>query len=298
VGDDKMSIVDDTVLIVDTTTPLTDMQLAEAEIMFSGKGPRQRPRILVMPLYLTYTDEKKNTASILETHIGEVAGSIEELLADPKRKPIGTSQPGPLDFVETFKRADELGYRNAICLFLPSQLSKTCEMAQVAAGDFKGDSLKEIYIPLSNSGSGEVTLTLDELLESKEKDFGGLKGQADWLTENARLWIVPEGLERLRASGRISEAMYRIGSVIRAHPIISVGKTGEDRGKFINVGRIRGDSPEKIAARMVEEATDYLRDRGHNKAYVIDRNMTDAAYRLSELVSGAILSILSMIGQI
>jgi fatty acid-binding protein DegV len=272
-----------TAFIIDSTAPLTDKLKKKAYFMFSDNPHLSQgtvPEIFVMPLYLNYKDVKGNDISRKENEIQDIVS----FLAEHGNRSVMTSQVTPQDFMEAFKFADQLGYSRAIGMFIPYQMSKTCASAQLAAAEFGNENhtLREIYTPNSISGSGEVTLALEQLLaEDPDIGFGSLKAKADGIAGKSRIWLIPENLEGLEVSGRISHLLSGILSSINYLPLLSVYKKGDNAGKFLRERLIKSKRPENKTQAIVEAASEYLSGKGRSLAYVINRNMDE----LSELLS-------------
>lgn len=130
---------------------------------------------------------------------------------------VSTSQPAPGDVIERWekllKRHDEVVY-----IPMSGALSKSCETAQVLAGDYDGrvqvvDS-RRVSVP-------QKMMVLDAAALAKEgKSAAEIKELLDGSALHCAIYIAVDTLKYLKRGGRITGAAAAVGTVLNIKPVL------------------------------------------------------------------------------
>lgn len=142
-----------------------------------------------------------------------------------------TSQATYIQFKEAFdKYKDEY---SIICINGSSKSSGTYQSAMMAKNDTEGDI--HIFDTLNLSlGSGQYVIKACELIE-QGLDAKNIIDELEKLRESVNLFFVPDTLEYLKRSGRVSVAAATIGNMLSLKPVFSVKD-----GNISLVTKVRG----------------------------------------------------------
>lgn len=161
----------------------------------------------------------------------DVMEMVKAMKASPN--PIKTSCPSPGDFLEHYRKAD-----NIFVVTISSKLSGTYNSAILAKDIIQEeDPDKFIHVFDSKSASVGETLTLLKIGELAKK---GLKNteiveQVEDYIANMTTFFLSDSLDNLIKNGRISKTKGLIANVLNLKPIM-----GEDDGDIVLVENIRG----------------------------------------------------------
>lgn len=152
--------------------------------------------------------------------------TMEEIKTVPK-----TSQATYMQFKEVFdKYKDEY---SIICINGSSQSSGTYQSAVMAKNDTDGDI--HIFDTLNLSlGSGQFVIKACQLIDNN-LDAKTIISELEALRESVNLFFVPDSLEYLKRSGRVSVTTATIGNMLSLKPVFSMKD-----GNISLVTKIRG----------------------------------------------------------
>lgn len=232
----------------------------------------KKHNIGVVPMYINIGDE-----SYLDG-IDMTRKEFYQRLPDFKKHPT-TAVPGIDAFVNAFKGAIEKGAEAIISLHIGRALSNTVDVARLAA-----EKIKEIPVYVFDPGNlslgtGLLVRQAAMMAEAGEKVKEILTAIAD-KARRTYTFAVLSTLEFLRRSGRLSNFMFGLGSLLILKPILKMnnGVTDMERtrtnngshkrlielvenlGKLEELAFVHTHAPEKIA-RLQEEAA-YLVPEG------------------------------------
>jgi DegV family protein with EDD domain len=182
--------------------------------------------VRVAPLVITYEDGSYRSGIDITTD--EVVARFEQEI--PK-----TSTPSMGDLVAAIEQARDDGYDRAIIVTISSGLSGTYQAATLAAqqvGDFPVDVVDTLNIGV---GAGTQAMAIVRQLEAGV-DVQTILEQAERTARETKLYFSVRDLTYLRRGGRISETVYRLGSVLNIKPVI----TCDAEGKYAPVKKARG----------------------------------------------------------
>src|SRR5665647_2815631 len=156
------------------------------------------------------------------------------LLAQSSTLPT-TSQPSPIDFLETYKRINEESDVQIISIHISAELSGTFQSAVLAKSllNEKMD-ITTIDSRTASYALGGIVVAAAEAAKqgsSKEKILELIHK----LIEQSQLYFLVDTLEYMQKGGRIGKAAALLGSLLKIKPILSV----ED-GIAVSVDKVRG----------------------------------------------------------
>lgn len=156
------------------------------------------------------------------------------LLAQSSTLPT-TSQPSPIDFLETYKRINEEPDVQIISIHISAELSGTFQSAVLAKSllNEKMD-ITTIDSRTASYALGGIVVAAAEAAKqgsSKEKILELIQK----LIEQSQLYFLVDTLEYMQKGGRIGKAAALLGSLLKIKPILSV----ED-GIAVSVDKVRG----------------------------------------------------------
>ncbi len=149
------------------------------------------------------------------------AENFYKKLAESDKLPT-TSQPSPEEFLVHFEEAKQKG-EEVVCILISSQLSGTCQSAQIAKDELDSDN---IYIVDSKN----VTIAEGLLVKRAvglAKDGKTAKEIAQDI-ENARehlhIFAIIDDLTNLRKGGRLSGAAAFAGGLLGIKPVVGINR--------------------------------------------------------------------------
>ena len=146
-----------------------------------------------------------------------------ELLASTGATP-KTSQPSPQILMDLFEEAKQAG-DEAIYITLSSALSGTYQTAVMTCEDADSDAC-HVFDSLNATGGQrllvEYAVRLRDAGKSAKEILGGLESIRDKIV----LFACIDTLEYLYRGGRISQTVYKLGTMAQVKPIIRVSEEG------------------------------------------------------------------------
>lgn len=173
--------------------------------------------IRVVPLRITYLDGSTYESGVDITSAQLVARLGEEI---PK-----TSLPSPQRIRDLLEQARADGYERAVFVTISSGLSATNQTVRMVAaqmGDFPVIVIDTLSIGIA---AGLVVIAAAEMIEA-DVPFRSLQRKLDDLSRSTWVYFSTKTLEYLRKGGRISEPVYRLGSMLNIKPVITCNESG------------------------------------------------------------------------
>ena len=173
--------------------------------------------VRVVPLRINYSDGRSYESGVNIT-TSEVVARFEQEV--PK-----TSLPSPEKIQDALKAAKADGYRAAVFVTISSGLSATCDTVRMVARgmeDFPVIVIDTLSIGVS---AGMVVMEAVRQIEAGVP-FNSLQTTLDIVSKNTDVFFAVRSLDFLRKGGRISEATYRVGSVLNIKPVFTCDKDG------------------------------------------------------------------------
>lgn len=173
--------------------------------------------VRVAPLLITYAD-----GTTYRSGIDISPSELVERLADEIPK---TSLPSPASIQELLDQARADGYERAVFVTISSGLSSTCQTVRMIAEQMEGFPVIVVDTLSIGVAAGMVVMAAAEMVE-EGVPFEELQERLDALVDTSRVYFSTKTLEYLRHGGRITEATYRLGSMLNIKPVITCDETG------------------------------------------------------------------------
>lgn len=135
-----------------------------------------------------------------------------------------TSQPSPYDFQAALGKAKEAG-EESVVITLSSALSGTYQGALLAK---EMGGYRECYVIDSLNAAGGQRILVERAVKLRDegKSAAEISEELNALRRRIRLYACMDTLEYLYMGGRISHAVYTIGSLVNIKPILTVSEEG------------------------------------------------------------------------
>ncbi|WP_455139706.1 DegV family protein [Thermophilibacter sp.] len=206
--------------------------------------------VRVVPLRVNYSDGS--------TYESGVDITPEEVVRRFGEEVPTTSLPSPLRVRETLERARADGYEGAVFVAISSGLSATCETASMVARQMEGFPVVVVDTRSIGAAAGLVVMEAARQVEAG-MPLDALGEVLRAASERTRVFFSVQRLDFLRRGGRISEAVYRVGSVLNIKPVL----TCDASGRYVIARKARGwrKALEAQLALLEEQARNWPRVR-------------------------------------
>ncbi|MFB9330551.1 DegV family protein [Paenibacillus aurantiacus] len=189
-----------------------------------------------------------------------------------------TSQPSPIEFMETYERIlNEDPEASIISIHLSAKFSGTFQSAMIGQSMLERDADISVYDSKSATyGIGLLVVHAAKLAQAG-KSKAEILIEIEQLNQDKKLYFIVDTLEYLQKGGRIGKASAVIGSILNIKPILSIDTEGE----VTAIDKVRGQK--KAVARILEMVE---RDFGRDpvELTIAWTNVKDLAVELGRLV--------------
>jgi len=187
-----------------------------------------------------------------------------------------TSQPSPIDFVETYRAAAKDGGVDLLSIHLSSALSGTFQSALLAKSMVE-DEFKITVIDSKKASYPIGMIVVEAARAAKEgKSLDECVSLVNRMIEDMGVYFMVDTLEYLQKGGRIGKASALVGSLLNIKPILSFNEHGE----VCPVDKVRGKS--RAEARVMELVREKAGDKGLQKAAICHANRREEAEKWAE----------------
>ena len=183
--------------------------------------------IRVLPLRINYSD-----GSTYENGVDITAQEVVERFAEEIPT---TSLPSPMKIRDTFEQARRDGYVGAVVVTISSGLSATFETIGMVARQMEDFPVVMVDTKSIGIAAGFVVMEAARQIEAG-MPLDRLGSVLTAVSERVRVFFSVQKLDFLRKGGRISEAVYRVGSVLNIKPVL----TCSPEGKYVIEKKARG----------------------------------------------------------
>lgn len=146
-----------------------------------------------------------------------------------------TSLPSPETIRQSFEQARADGYTSAIFVAISSGLSATCDTVRLVASQIENFPITVIDTKNIGVAAGMIVMEAVRKIEAGVP-FAQLEELLEGVVRKTSVFFSVKTLDYLRKGGRISEAVYRIGSVLNIKPVLTCNKTGH----YVMAKKVRG----------------------------------------------------------
>lgn len=183
--------------------------------------------VRVVPLRINYSD-----GSTYENGVDITAQEVVERFAEEIPT---TSLPSPMKIRDTLEQARRDGYVSAVVVTISSGLSATFETIGMVARQM--DDFPVVMVDTKSIGiaAGFVVMEAVRQIEAG-MPLERLGSVLAAVSERVRVFFSVQKLDFLRKGGRISDAVYRVGSVLNIKPVL----TCSPEGKYVIEKKARG----------------------------------------------------------
>lgn len=190
------------------------------------QGYLERFPFYLIPLSINYPDR---------TFLDRVDITPEDVFARMPAEIPSTSTPTPARAVEALEKAVADGYTHILCFSISSGLSSTYDVICQAASLVEGARIEVVDTLNIGSGAGLCAMRAADLLE-EGASFDEILEAGRRAVPNTHIFFIPDTLEYLYKGGRISKAVYSLGTALNIKPIF----TCDAEGKYAVCGKTRG----------------------------------------------------------
>lgn len=173
--------------------------------------------IRVAPLRIAFSD-----GTAYESGVDIDAPQLVARLADETPK---TSLPSPERIKGLFEQARADGYECGIFVTISSGLSATNQTVKMVASQMEGFPVVVVDSLSIGVAAGLVVIAAAEMIDEGVA-YRTLQHRLDTLSRNTDVFFSTTTLEYLRRGGRISEPVYRLGSMLNIKPVITCNEAG------------------------------------------------------------------------
>ncbi|MFH0868345.1 MAG: DegV family protein [Candidatus Woesearchaeota archaeon] len=242
--------------------------------------------LIVIPLRILFDGEKSDKLDFSKSPEEFYAELIE--IKNEKRKPPITSGANDFQFTGMYDYVFSKGAKSALVLTLMKEKSSTYKSANLAQS-YNARSKDIRIIDTHMVGPSQAFIALEASIFSKEHSLDETVKYAEQLSQQAKMYAVPETLYFLHAGGRISSTRYLIGSILKLLPIVSTKKISEKDYDLDSVVKARtfdkaiSKIPEKVEIDIKEfkslglDTVDYmvLHTGNQKKAVELETNIKE-----------------------
>ncbi|HIZ18858.1 MAG TPA: DegV family protein [Candidatus Olsenella stercoravium] len=184
--------------------------------------------VRVIPLRINYSDGSSYESGIDITTEDVVRRFDEEIPS--------TSLPSPMKIQQTFEQAKRDGHVGAVVVTISSGLSATYETMSLVAREMEDFPVVTVDTKSIGVAAGMVVMEAVRQVEAGVplERLGSVLAAA---SERVRVYFSVQKLDFLRKGGRISEAVYRVGSLLNIKPVLTCD---EREGKYVIEKKPRG----------------------------------------------------------
>ena len=168
--------------------------------------------IRVAPLRINYSDGT--------TYESTVNITPEQIASRFDQEIPSTSLPSPEKIHTLFDDVKASGYDAAVFICISSGLSATCDTVRMIAQDISDLPITVVDTKNIGIAAGLIVIEAVRLIEAGVP-YEELEQKLVAASQRTRVFFSVPALNFLRKGGRISEAVYRIGSVLNIKPVLT-----------------------------------------------------------------------------
>lgn len=204
--------------------------------------------VRVVPLRINYSD-----GSSYESGVDISAPTVVERFAEEIPS---TSLPSPLKIRETLEQVQRDGYTAAVVVTISSGLSATYETMSMVARQLEDFPVVMVDTRSIGVAAGMVVMEAVRQIEAG-MPLENLGSVLKAVSERVRVYFSVQKLDFLRKGGRISEAVYRVGSALNIKPVL----TCDAEGRYVIEKKARGwKRALEAQLSLIEEQADRWRE--------------------------------------
>lgn len=182
--------------------------------------------VRIVPLRIIFSDR---------TYESGVDISGAQLIERMRQEIPTTSLPSPEELIAAIQKAKDDGYEAALIVTISSGLSGTYNTARLLAGQVQDFPVDVVDTKNIGIGAGVIVMEAVRMAELGVP-FMALRPGLEAVAKRTHVYFAVKDLAYLRKGGRISEAVYHVGSVLNIKPVI----TCDEEGRYVIARKARG----------------------------------------------------------
>ena len=182
--------------------------------------------VRVVPLVVNYSDGSYRSGVDITT---------DEVIDRFATEIPSTSLPSPEDIRAALEAARADGYERAVFVTISSGLSATNQTVHLVAGQMPDFPVAVVDTKSIGASAGLVVMAAVRMVE-EGVPFGELAPRLEALSADTRVFFAVKDLSYLRHGGRISEPVYRLGTMLNLKPVLYC----DANGKYATIKKARG----------------------------------------------------------
>lgn len=183
--------------------------------------------VRVVPLHINYSDGTSYRSGV-DITTAEVIDRFEQ--ETPK-----TSLPSPQEIEDAYRKAQGDGYAAAVFVTIAAGLSATNMTAQLVANGMTDFPVVVIDSKSIGVVAGMVTMAAAKLAE-EGASLRDIRAKLELLAKRTNVFFTVQELDHLYKGGRISAAVYKLGSMLNVKPVIKC----DEAGHYVVAKKCRG----------------------------------------------------------
>ncbi|MBM6775033.1 DegV family protein [Olsenella profusa] len=185
--------------------------------------------VRVVPLRINYSD-----GSTYESGVDITPGELVARLADEVPS---TSLPSPMRIQETFEAARRDGYVGAVFVAISSGLSATYETVGMVARQMEAEGFPVVVVDTRSIGVAAGLVVMEAVRQVEAgMPLSSLGSVLAAVSERTHVFFSVQNLDFLHKGGRITDAAWRLGSMLNIKPVF----TCDASGKYVVAKKARG----------------------------------------------------------
>ena len=185
--------------------------------------------VRVIPLRINYSDGSSYESGV-DISVEEVVRRFDEEIPS-------TSLPSPMRIRDAIEGARRDGYEAAVVVTISSGLSATYETACMVARQMEAEGFPVVCVDTRSIGVAAGLVVMEAVRQVEAgMPFEDLQSVLAVASERTRVYFSVQKLDFLRHGGRISEAVYRVGSMLNIKPVL----TCDAHGRYVIEKKARG----------------------------------------------------------
>ena len=183
--------------------------------------------VRIVPLRINFSDGSTFESGVTITP--------EQLVERMATEVPSTSLPSPATIRREFDRAHDDGYAAAVFVSISSGLSATCDTVRMLADQL--DDFPVVVVDSKSIGVGAGLVVMEAVRMVEEGiTLQYIGAMLELVARKNSVFFSVKSLEYLRKGGRISAAVYRLGSALNIKPVI----TCNEEGAYVVARKARG----------------------------------------------------------
>lgn len=179
--------------------------------------------LFVAPLSIIYNNIE---------YVDQVDITLEEVQDILSRNDlIKTSQPSVGVALELFEKIQKEGYEHILVLSLSSKLSGTYNSFSTAAKALDNNNV-HVIDTLTLAGAVQEGIRYAQALDKAGKSIDEIVAMTNNFYNHTVSYVIPENLDQLKASGRISAAASALASLLKMRVLLRLENHGDTIEKF------------------------------------------------------------------